>query len=1250
MGIHPEINGAAPGLAAEPPGMAERVATHEWSASPLGSMDHWPEPLKAAVQIIMNSRFPMFIWWGPELINIYNDAYAPMLGKKHPDALGRAASEIWREIWDVIGPQTDLVINRRQSTWNEEMLLVMDRYGYTEETYFTWAYSPIGAGEGHAAGLFCAVTEDTSKVIGRRRLKTLRELAAETADLRTASDALAAAADVIARNPLDIPFALLYELGADGKTALLAASAGVDSNRPATQIGLDPSQNPWVLDLHSDQVRLIAHLDRFLPVVPQGPWPVPPTEALLLPFAKPGESRPAGFMIAGISRYIRLDDDYRGFLSLVASHIATALANSRAYEAERDRAEALAEIDRAKTTFFSNVSHEFRTPLTLMLGPLADLSKSVGEADKQLVDSAYRNSLRLLKLVNTLLEFSRLEAGRADAAYTKTDLAALTVEICSVFRSAIESAGLKYRVDVALDRPVYVDRSMWEKIVLNLLSNALKFTLEGEIRVSLRRAGNFAELRVRDSGVGIPATELPHVFERFRRVRATTSRSHEGSGIGLALVKDLVELHFGTIGVESEFRRGTTFTVRLPFGNAHLDADAVEEEPSVARSGDIAQQYLAEVDATITHSAQAPAPLGALAGTKLRRRVLLADDNADLRNYASRLLENEYDVTPVRNGVEALNAARERPFDVIISDVMMPEMDGFELLEAVRSDPALATTPFILLSARAGQEYAVEGVTSGADDYISKPFSADELLARVRANLNAAEIRQRAWELSEEQFRVFAEAVPVIVWSATPDGYVDWYNKRWYEYTGQDPKEALGWGWQAVPHVDDLPKIMESWPHSLATGTRFDMELRLRGRDGLYRWFLTRAEAHRDEAGKIVRWYGSYVDVDAQKHALEGSKRIAEALQSVFLPDRLPHASNVRFDAVYVAAEKDALIGGDWFDAVQLPNGSILISIGDVAGHGVGASVTAASIRQSMIAHALTGADPAEILRHANRVTRFQYPETFATAIVGSIDRDCEFLSYASAGHPAPFLAETREAPARPLEAGGIPLGIADTLETALHRLPIPKDSVLVLYTDGLTEFARDIERAEKTMRSVMSDLVGNLSIPHPAVALQKAVLGENRPVDDIAILLAQFGIVDSRMLPVDPDSLIKEWRFHSSDAQTARMSRHELTKFIHAHAANVESVYVAELILGEILANTVEHAPGLVQIRIDWSDELPVATIRDSGPGLRHIIAQLPDALDDGGRGLFLVNVLAADVSISQGSDAGTELRVVLPVPRKAY
>jgi signal transduction histidine kinase len=266
----------------------------------------------------------------------------------------------------------------------------------------------------------------------------------------------------------------------------------------------------------------------------------------------------AGLLVAGVSPRLRLDH-HRSFIELAAAQVASAVATARAYEEERKRAEALAEIDRAKTLFFSNVSHEFRTPLTLMLGPLEELKGELGRMGAspsgsryQQLDLAHRNALRLLKLVNTLLDFSRIEAGRVQAVYEPTDLASATAELASVFRSAIEKAGLRLVVDcMPLSEAAYVDREMWEKIVLNLLPNAFKFTFAGEIEVKLRQTGDHFTLAVRDTGTGIPAHELPKLFERFHRVAGAHGRTHEGSGIGLALVQELVKLHGGTVSVES---------------------------------------------------------------------------------------------------------------------------------------------------------------------------------------------------------------------------------------------------------------------------------------------------------------------------------------------------------------------------------------------------------------------------------------------------------------------------------------------------------------------------------------------------------------------------------------------------------------------------------------------------------------------------------------------------------------------------
>ena len=306
-----------------------------------------------------------------------------------------------------------------------------------------------------------------------------------------------------------------------------------------------------------------------------------------------------GFLVAGIHPGRAFDDAYRQFVYRITEQITIGLASARAYEQERQRAEALAELDRAKTTFFSNVSHEFRTPLTLMLGPLEEVLPEASERlspehHEQLI-AVRRNGLRLLKLVNTLLDFSRMEAGRVQASYQPTDLAGFTSEIASAFDSAMDNAGLRFSVACQpLAEPVYVDRDMWEKIVLNLLSNALKFTFEGEVDLTLKPVDGAVELRVRDTGVGIPEEHRERMFERFHRIEGAAARTYEGTGIGLALVQELVKLHGGSVRVESAVGAGSTFTVTIPRGKEHLPAERIRPAQSLASTKIRAEAYIEE--------------------------------------------------------------------------------------------------------------------------------------------------------------------------------------------------------------------------------------------------------------------------------------------------------------------------------------------------------------------------------------------------------------------------------------------------------------------------------------------------------------------------------------------------------------------------------------------------------------------------------------------------------------------------------
>jgi len=725
--------------------MESRIDSLDWSETAIGPRESWSQALKTTVRILLANRFPMLLWWGPDYVSIYNDAYIPILGQKHPWGLGKPVRECWSEIWDVLRPLIDTPFHGGPATWSEDIELHINRAGFTEETHFTVAYSPVPdetAASG-IGGVLATVHEITAEIVARRRGIVLRELAS-AGEARTAREACLNAAAKLAPQGKDIPFALIYLAGQAGVATLAAASGteGADGVAPPTIRVDDPSAFWPIREAQaSGQMQLVDLGAMSLPI-PAGPWTDPPNRAAVLPIRSHLAHEFSGFLIAGLSSRLKLDESYRDFLRLVTSQLATAISTAGAYEEERKRAEALAEIDRAKTAFFSNVSHEFRTPLTLMLGPLEEMLKEnqISPAVREKADIAHRNSLRLLKLVNSLLDFSRIEAGRSKASYAPVDLAAITRDLTSNFRSAAEAGGLALVVNCGpLREPVYVDVEMWEKIVLNLLSNAFKFTLDGSITVTLTEAGEHVILSVGDTGIGIPDAELPHIFERFHRVDRAKGRSYEGTGIGLALVHELVKMHGGKITVRSEEGIGTTFSVEIPRGRKHLPPDRVRsvegETPKSAR----AEAYVEEALRWLPGNHRPPDR----AAAKDAPRVLLADDNTDMREYVSRLLGEHMQVTAVTNGKEALACALTEPPDLILSDIMMPVLDGFGLLRAVRENPDLCHIPVILLSARAGEESRVEGVSAGADDYLVKPFSAEELLARVSTHLKLAELRQQ---------------------------------------------------------------------------------------------------------------------------------------------------------------------------------------------------------------------------------------------------------------------------------------------------------------------------------------------------------------------------------------------------------------------------------------------------------------------------------------------------------------------------
>ncbi|MBP2232706.1 signal transduction histidine kinase [Azospirillum agricola] len=739
----------------------------DWSRTPVGPVDGWPQSLRATVRTLLASRYPMILTWGPHFTQFYNDAYAELIGDKHPEALGIDIRVTLDKAWDTLGPMIDEVMRTGVANWTPALLLLLERAGYPEEAYFSVSHAPAEDDDGRIVGMLAVCSEVTPQVVGERRIGLLRDLAAKAGEARSVEAVCRDSMAIVAQHPLDLPFLLLYLANPEGTELLLHGAVGMSAAELGIpeRLSLDGGgPDPWGLRGAAAGGTVVTGAVDQRVAKPAGPWGDPVRVAVSQPIGRSGHGAPIGVLIAGTSPNRALDEGYRSFLDLLAGQMAVLLGNALAYEAERRRADALAELDHAKTLFFSNVSHEFRTPLTLLLGPLEELLPKAAAwdaADGERLRTIHRNGLRLLKLVNALLDFARIEAGRTLIRFEATDLAAFTADIAGSFRSAVETAGLRFEVACGpLSRTVAIDRDMWEKIVLNLLSNALKHTLAGGIAVRLTESPEGVALAVSDTGSGIAAEDRERIFDRFHRIASARARTHEGTGIGLALVRELARLHGGDVTLASAVDAGSTFTVSLPWepdaGRAAEDGQAADLAPTPLR----ADAFLAEAGRWGKRredvGPSAPSAPARAAGDGTPARVLIVDDNADMRDYVARLLAPDFAVATAEDGAEALEAVRADKPDLVLSDVMMPRLDGFGLLAALRSDPATRDVPVVLLSARAGEEASVEGLDAGADDYLVKPFSSRELIARVRANLTMARLRREAADAHHDAERMRA--------------------------------------------------------------------------------------------------------------------------------------------------------------------------------------------------------------------------------------------------------------------------------------------------------------------------------------------------------------------------------------------------------------------------------------------------------------------------------------------------------------
>ncbi len=1209
----------AGGAAAEGPSaggeMEGAIGAFDWSRTPLGPAAGWSPALRMMVRFLLANRFPLLLWWGPEYVCIYNDAYRPVLGAKHPGALGQPVSRVWREIWPVLKPLIDAPFHGGPATWDDDIVLEVNRHGFTEETHFTIAYSPVPdeTARGGIGGVLATVHEITGTVVGERRVSVLRDLGARSADGKTAEEACAVAAKVLAAHPEDVPFALLFLADRDARSARLAAVAGMaPGQEPGAVLALEGAGAggcPWPLAevVRTGAPQVVTGLAaRLGGQVPAGPWADPPHTAAVVPVASNRAGVPAGFLVAGISPRLALDGSYLDFLNLVSAQVATSIANAREREREKERADALAELDAAKTTFLQNVSHELRTPLTLMLGPLEDLiaaHDSDGEAGQ--LQMIRRNGRRLAKLVSSLLDFSRVEAGHARPQLAVTDLGTLTAQVASSFADVCRLAGLEL---VTACEPAWAlaDPAMWETVVLNLVSNAVKYTLTGSVTVRAGPApGGGIEMCVADTGTGIAAADLPHLFDRFYRAASTAGRSAEGSGIGLALARSLVEMHDGTIEAASAPGAGTTVTVRLPPSAARPPGEAAGlAAPAVSSAAD------AYVDEAMQWAGDRAAPPGPAPGRD-RALLLVADDNADMRAYLSQVLGARWDVATAADGGQALEAARRLRPDLLVTDVMMPVLDGLALAAAVRADPALALLPVIILSARAGTEAAGDGLAAGADDYLVKPFSSVDLVNRVAARLEAAGRDQsRRGGLAGRRDQALAALGAALAEARSADQVLQallasplccldaasgaagvleeagtrlrmtfagsiraQVADRYHLIDINAPAPAAQVARTDEPMI--VPDVAGLDPRyrQAAADTRADIGAviihPLHDSDGTVtgvlalNWIRPRAFTP-DEVEVTRRAAAMAARALARVATVEREHQVAVALQEHLL-DLGAGTTAAAVAAAYRPAGEALQVGGDWYTATALGNRCVGVSVGDVAGHGLAAAAVMSQLRSALAMAALHTAEPAGVLAKLDRYVRGLPGAMFATAAYAVVDADAGTVGYSCAGHPYPLVIDPGGGTRFLRDGRRGPLGArAAAIEPATGHAPLPAGSMLVLYTDGLVERrgeSLDVGLA-RLAAAAASAGIGRLPAGDACAALLEAMAGSGGYRDDVAVIAVRpCGTAPGSHVDAIP-----------ADFTQMAPARARLRAWLRDAAPDPAQASAIVLCTGEALTNAIEH------------------------------------------------------------------------------
>jgi signal transduction histidine kinase/DNA-binding response OmpR family regulator/serine phosphatase RsbU (regulator of sigma subunit) len=1211
----------------------------------------------------------MMVYLGTQdLFLIYNDASIAILGDRHPAALGDPGQQVWWDVWDQIGPMIAGVVATGAAVWSDDLQVTFVVLGKPQERYFTFSFSPLIGDNGATAGVVCTLTETTERVLSERRMQVLNAVAAVAMDSRTLDESVAAVVQACTNQSADTPFVAAY-VGDCGAIALRGATPAVLPLLPPTL----PELTEWATTARSrGELHIIGELDSVIPGIRQALAEQTPEQALVLPI---GDGAISGALVVGLNPRCTLDDLYRGFCQLVADQLSSVMASVVSFDQQRSRADGLAELDHAKTAFLANVSHEFRTPLTLLLGPLDDALAEVG-LDALLTHrlrTARRNAARLLRLVDSLLDFSRIEAGRATAKLVCIDVGSLTARIASSFAELCERAVLELSIDC---HPVLadVDPAMWETIVLNLMTNAVKFTPQGAICVEVRDHPSAPGccITVRDTGVGIAEADLKRLGERFFRAETARGRTVEGAGIGFSLVRGLVELQNGTVEIDSKLNGGTTVKVCLPPSAHHtpvaLQPAGLADNPYVAE----ASQWLSD----------AAAPAEAAAASRSHRElVLIADDNADMRGHLERVLSPHWRTALVGDGEAALDVARKVRPDAIVTDVMMPGLDGFELVAAIRADAELAATPVLMLSARAGADAVTEGFAGGADDYLFEPFSSQDLVDRVAARLSGAARERANRRLEDAEARVASQLAQLEGALQTSTSLADIAaalfdsplscadavavalgvldvekNNVQFEYAGavpavlRDRYHVASLNTPLVPIdviktgepmiITDtlaLPQRYGHVVHETAANVRACVSQPLRGHDGrvigslgllwstprdfepaeldMFAWTAEMAQSALERLRTMQREHR--IAIDFQEHLLDLDQGSTAAVVA----------------AVYQPAGEAMRVGGDWYLVAPLQReGRIAISVGDVVGHGLTAAIVMSRLRAAVAATAFTEGDPAAVLAVLDKYAAAALPgarcATVSYAVIDTESVDAEpcdgagrgaaEISYTCAGHPYPLVVSPGRKPVY-LEAGRRPpLGAWDKKppRSAAHA-HLPPGSLVLLYTDGLIE--RPGESLDKGFARLQSAAARCAELPVTQVCaeLLDLMMPPGGYSDDVVLLALRPRHSTTRSFAGAVPAVL------GNLAQLRNSLRSWLTG-IAADPVREQDILLAT---GEAVTNAIEHASDCdphrtVAVEAFVYGEKVSTTVSDSGRWSGDSSASARSYRR--GRGLTLINGLA--------------------------